>query len=95
MWGPSIPLSGRSNRTLSLGKTSLHPSLLFRLRKHATITYHPHTQKDANNYSDWGSHARGCTSKLQNKLNEQYEVKGFVQPGAGIKKYNNCGKIWN
>jgi len=66
-------------------KTSLHPSLLFRLRKHATITYYPHTQKDANNYSDWGSHARGCASKLQNKLNKQYEVTGFVQPGAGIR----------
>jgi len=45
--GPTIPLSGESNGTLSLGKTSLHPSLLFRLRKHATITYYPHTQKHA------------------------------------------------
>lgn len=29
------------------------------------------------------SHARGCASKLQEKLKEQYEVTGYVKPGAG------------
>jgi hypothetical protein len=29
------------------------------------------------------SHARGCASKLQEKLKEQYEVIGYVKPGAG------------
>jgi hypothetical protein len=56
------------------------------------MPYYPHTQKEANNYSDWGSHARGCASKLQNKLNEQYEVTRFVQPGAGIRNVITVAK---
>jgi hypothetical protein len=29
------------------------------------------------------SHARGCASKLQGKLDDNYEVLGYVKPGAG------------
>jgi hypothetical protein len=29
------------------------------------------------------SHARGCASRLQKKLKDQYEVIGYVKPSAG------------
>jgi len=31
------------------------------------------------------SHARGCTSILQDKLKDQYMVTGFVKPRANIE----------
>jgi hypothetical protein len=30
------------------------------------------------------SHARGCTGKLQENLQDQFEVLGYVKPGAGV-----------
>jgi hypothetical protein len=30
------------------------------------------------------SHARGCTGKLQENLRDQFEVLGYVKPGAGV-----------
>jgi hypothetical protein len=28
------------------------------------------------------SHARGCAEKLMNQLSDQYEITGYVKPGA-------------
>jgi len=31
------------------------------------------------------SHARGCASEVQQQLNSEYEVFGFINPGSGMK----------
>ena len=41
------------------------------------------------------SHARGCASEVSHLLNNDFEVLGFVNPGAGMKyiKYNSRVKV--
>jgi hypothetical protein len=38
------------------------------------------------------SHARGCSSEVKNKLNSEYEVSGFINPGSDMRNISESAK---
>jgi len=39
------------------------------------------------------SHASGCASEVQQQLNNEYKVFGFINPGSGMKDIKGSAKI--
>jgi hypothetical protein len=39
------------------------------------------------------SHTRGCAAEIKLKLDEGFEVQGFVNPGTGVNTISTCAKM--
>jgi hypothetical protein len=54
-------------------------------RRHASVKTAGHQKKKHETVLIGDSHIKGCANTLQSKLKDQYEVTGYVKPGAEIQ----------